>query len=530
MTISFQQMNSPNNKIYFFSFKKKIIDYSYLLILIFLFSGWAFGQEINPNGKNTFYYENGRIASEGYFKDGLPHGIWKSYYQDGTLKSVGHKKLGLSDSLWVFFDEEGRKRKVFDYVNDKKNGCARFIDTLGNIEKEMFYIDDIPQGEIVTYFDDGSIRSFVEIIDGKEEGLKLEYDENGVVITEEIYDNGYLKDRQEFNRLDEEGKKTGVWRTYFKNGDIASEIVYKAGQKNGLSKVYNQKGKLIDLQKMEGDTLAGHVDELVIIDLYKEFYPNGNLKLVGGLDNGKRNGIYREYDESGEIINGYIYKKDTLVAEGIITGYGIYEGEWTYYFKSGAIKAKGTYENSKKTGKWTYYYSNGKIEQTGTFSDNEQRGNWTWYYKNGQLKRQEFYNKNEKLEGTVYEYDSLGNEMTKGDYYNGIQEGPWFYHVNDFKEVGSFTMGYQDGVWKSYYKNGKLAFEGEYNEGEPVGKHLYYHQNGITSLVGKYLGGQKHGKWRAYDKMGIIIQELVYKRGELYKIDGVKVIPVTEEF
>ncbi len=522
-------MNSPNNNIYFSLFKKKFIGYSYLWIMIFglCFEGNA--QEIDPNGKNVFYYENGRKASEGYFKDGLPVGIWKSYYEDGTIKSIGQKKLGLSDSLWIFYDEEGRKRKTFQYENDKKNGCAVFLDTLGNVVKEMFYINDVPQGERVEYFPDGNIKSFVEIIDGKEEGLLLEYNEDGIVITEALYDNGFLKDQQKYNRYDEEGKKTGVWRTYFKNGDIASEIVYKAGSKNGLSKIYNKKGKLIDLQKMQGDTVAGHRDELVIIDLYKTFYPNGNLKLIGGINQGKKNGIFREYSEDGEIINGYIYANDTLEAEGIITGYGIYEGDWVYYFKSGAIKAKGAYENSKKTGKWIYFFSDGKKEQEGSFKEDKLSGSWIWYYHNGQVRREEYYNRNENLEGTVYEYDSLGTALTEGDYFDGVREGPWFYHVNDFKEVGSFVLGYKDGLWHSYYKNGKIAFKGEYNDGEPIGKHYYYHQNGITKKVGKYLGGEMHGKWRTYDRMGIITQEIIYKRGEIYKIDGVKVIPVTEE-
>ena len=523
-------MNSPYNNIYLSLLKKFIISYSSLLILLVGFSVDNFAQEINPNGKNVFYYENGRIASEGLFKNGLPQGIWKSYYEDGTLKSIGNKKAGLSDSIWVFFDEEGRKRKVYDYANDKKNGCATFIDTNGHVIKEMFYLNDISQGERLEYYPDGSLKSVVEMVDGKEVGLLLEYNEKGIVITEAIYDNGYLKDLNEYNRYDDEGKKTGVWRTYFNNGEIASEIVYKGGNKNGLSKVFNDKGKLIDLQRMEGDTIAGHVDELVIIDLYKGYYPNGKIKLVGGLDNGQKNGIYREYDEEGNIINGYIYQKDTLIAEGIISGYGIYEGEWTYYFKSGAVKAKGAYENSKKEGKWKYYYSNGKLEQEGTFKDNKQSGNWSWYYSNGQLKRKEFYNKDQLLDGTVYEYDSLGNEMTKGDYYNGLQEGDWFYHVGDFKEVGSYSLGYQNGVWRSYYKNGKIAFVGEYNEGEPVGKHVYYYQSGLTKKEGKYLGGEKHGKWRTYDRMGIQTQEIVYKRGEIYRIDGLKITPVTEEF
>ena len=56
-------------------------------------------QDINPNGYNTFYHSNGEIASEGYFKDGLPSGLWKSYNTTGILNAQGNKLNGLSDSV-----------------------------------------------------------------------------------------------------------------------------------------------------------------------------------------------------------------------------------------------------------------------------------------------------------------------------------------------------------------------------------------------------------------------------------------------
>ncbi len=521
-------MNSPNNNIYISLFKKFII-YSIIGAGYFLFGKSVFAQEINPNGYNEFYYENGRISSKGIFKNGLPEGIWKSYYPDGTLKSLGEKTDGLSDSLWVFFDSEGRKSKKLDYYNDKKNGCARFFDTLGNTIKELFYINDIAQGERITYYADGSIKTQVSIEDGKEVGLLLEFALNGDIITEEVYDNGFLKDRKEFNRKNENGEKTGVWRDYFSNGELANEITYKDGKKSGLSKFFNEEGKLIDIKKMKGDTIAGNSDEIVIIELYKEYYPNGKLQLVGGNDNGLKNGIFREYDQNGEIINGYIYEKDTVLAEGIISGDGVYQGDWSYFYKTGEIKSKGAYSNGKKEGKWTYYFKNGKKEQEGSYKENKLKGDWIWFYQNGQVRRTEFYNRKELLEGTVNEYDSLGNEMTRGDYYDGKREGDWFYHVGDFKEVGAYTLGMENGVWNYYYLNGKLAFTGAYDEGEAKGKHIYYHKNGIQKEVGKYLGGDKHGKWRTYNRLGEEIQVIEYKRGEIYKIDGFKVQKIAEE-
>lgn len=521
-------MNSPNKYIIFLNqYKKNKILYLIIsLSVCFSLSGGA--QEIDPNGQNIFYYPNGRVASEGYFKDGLPTGIWTNYYADGTLKSIGKKEKGLSDSLWAFFDEEGRKTQVFDFFQDHKYGCATFYDTSGNRIKELFYWNDIPQVEELTYYANGSLRKRIELIEGKAEGFAYEYDTMGIIITQELYDNGFLKERNTYNRIDENGLKTGIWRTYFPNGQLETEVVYKDGTKEGLAKRFDKKGKLVDLQEMEGDSIAGHSEDIVIIELYKEFYPSGNQKLVGGLDNGVRTGIYREYDEAGKIINGYIYDHDTIVAEGLIRGDGVFEGDWILYYKNGVIKAKGTYVNSRKEGKWIYYYENGRKEQEGNLKDNQLSGEWNWYYPNGKLQRKEFYNRKELLEGTVYEYDSLGNEITRGDYVNGIREGEWFYHVGDYKEVGAYSLGLEDGIWKSYYKNGKLAFIGEYNEGEAKGKHIYFYMNGIQKKSGKYLGGEKHGKWFEYNEQGEVIQIIEYKRGEIYKIDGFKVEPITE--
>ncbi len=522
-------MNTPN----ILHTSLQLILKNKLKKILFIISVWGYAtffcQDLDSNGYTVFYYENGRVASEGSFKQGLPDGLWKSYYEDGTLKSMGSKNLGKSEGFWLFYDSEGRKKFVYDFIADKKNGCASFYDTLGNVTKEIYYLDDVVQDEIIEYYASGKIKKRTGIKDGKEVGLALEYNEQGEVITEEIYDNGFLKDRKEFNRLDLNGQKTGVWRTYFPNGAIETEIAYQNGTVSGLSKTFDLKGKLIDLKEMVVDSLGGSSQEVVMIDMYKEFYPTGKLKLLGGIDGGLKTGMFREYDEQGQIITGYIYERDTLIAKGFISGDGVFQGAWNYYYKTGVVMAKGEYVNSKKEGKWIYYYENGKKEQEGSYAVNKLKGEWNWYYMNGTLQRKEFFNKNEQLEGLVVEYDSIGNEIAKGEYYNGVREGEWFYHVGDYKEIGAFSAGLENGVWNYYYKNGKLAFTGEFVEGQRKGKHIYYYPNGLIKEVGKYVAGVKHGKWIAYNNKGEQIQELEYKRGELDRIDGFKVIPIVEE-
>lgn len=521
-------MNSANKHkplFFFHTLKKKSVC---ILITAVLHFSATFGQEINPNGYNTFYYDNGGVASEGEFKKGVPVGLWKTYYEDGVLKAIGYKTSGLSDSTWIFYDSQGRINWKYEYKADKKNGCAQRYDSLGRLSEEFFYVNDVIEGEKQWFYPDGSLKKNLLFQGGKEVGLSLEYSPEGTVITEELYDNGYLKDRSEFNRLDENGKKTGTWREYYPDGTIKTEQNYRDGQKFGLSKTYSPKGKLIDIQDMTSDTTNTKSD-IVLIALYKEYYPGGKIKLVGGMNESLKSGIFREYDEAGNLKNGYIYKNDTLVSEGMILFDGTYQGAWKNYYPSGKLLSAGMYVAGVQSDLWTYYYANGKKEQEGKFRNNIPYGTWNWYYPNGQLKRNETYNAYGKLEGTVTEYDSTGTEIASGEYYDGLQEGAWFYQVGDHKEVGSFTVGQPDGVWYHYYLNGKIAFVGAFEEGTPKGKHTWYHQNGIRKMTGKYVGGVQHGVWRTYNEMGEETEEIQYKNGEIYKINGFKVAEIEEE-
>ena len=39
-----------------------------------------------------FFYDNGKLASEGFLHNGKPDGYWKSYYETGIIKSEGNRK------------------------------------------------------------------------------------------------------------------------------------------------------------------------------------------------------------------------------------------------------------------------------------------------------------------------------------------------------------------------------------------------------------------------------------------------------
>ena len=494
----------------------------------FFFSSNLSAQDTKPNGYNIFYHSNGEIASEGLFKNGLPNGIWKSYSNKGILISEGKKLKGLSDSIWTFYDTKGLVKNKIEYFNDKKNGCAIYFDTLGFSIKELFYVNNIIENEQIEYYQSGKIKSIINFVDGKKIGDAFEYSEDGIIITELIFNDGFLKSKKEINRYNKDGLKTGYWRDFYSNGKLKSESNFDNGVKKGISKQYNSKGKIETIKNFSSDTL-NRSEDIELIDLYKEYYPNTyKEKLIGGFYNGMKQGMYREYDRLGNLINGYIYKNDTIIAEGLLLNDGTYDGKWTTNYSNGQLKSEGIYENGSKNGLWTFYYENGKKQQIGKYKNQIPSGEWKWFYKNGGLKRIEYYRKG-KLEGSQIEYDNIGNEITNGEFYNGLKEGAWFYHLGDFKETGEFTMGYKTNRWNYFYKSGKLAFIGDFDEGQPKGQHVYYYENGVKKLKGKYLAGEKNGTWKKYNSEGELIEYLKYNRGELLKINGQKIKVIANE-
>ena len=81
----------------------------------------------------------------------------------------------------------------------------------------------------------------------------------------------------------------------------------------------------------------------------------------------------------------------------------------------------------------------------------------------------------------------------------------------------------KDGEWKTTYSNGFLSFEGSFINGIPIDQHIFYFNNGKVKEIGKYSNGQKDGEWKKYNLIGEVVLSIVYKNGEEFKIDGIKV-------
>jgi len=486
---------------------------------------------VNENGFNRFFYPNGQVASEGMMVNGKPDGYWKTYYVTGVLKSEGNRKNFLLDSIWLFYTSTGDTLEKISYMYGKKNGYSykygkpedRARSKNGNIIAKELYINDKKEGKSYYYYPTGELKETVQFVNGMREGISMEYDREGTVITLMEYRNDRLVERQRINRRDEKGNKQGTWIELYEDGSVRREINYTDNVMDGIYREFDREGNLVMiLHYKDGRIKDDVVTEGQPLEIRQTFYENGMIKTSGAYRNNIPVGIHRAYNERGEVIASEIYnEKGEIVSKGIVTEQGERNGSWVDYYPGGIKKAEGEYRNNRRSGRWVFYTETGRTEQEGEYRNGLENGTWKWYYPDGSLWREEEYF-NGKEDGMATEYAEDGSIIAQGDYVEGEKEGEWTYVVGDHQEKGSYLVGLREGEWNHFYEDGTLKFRGNYVQGNPDGWHYYHYPDGTLMEEQYYAKGIKERNWKKYDKTGHLILTVTYRNNQEYRINGIR--------
>ena len=85
-----------------------------------------------------------------------------------------------------------------------------------------------------------------------------------------------------------------------------------------------------------------------------------------------------------------------------------------------------------------------------------------------------------------YDIDKITLVSKSGEsFFNQLKFSGIVYKVysnNDTLILGKYLLGKKDGVWKNFYKNGKLKEFRNYENGIKNGKHFGFYQNGNNNL------------------------------------------------
>ena len=481
--------------------------------MVLCFSHEVFSQ----TGYQAFTYPDGQVASEGMLRDGRPDGLWKTYYESGQLKSIGKRTDFLLDSTWVFFSEVGDTSLIVNYKRDLKNG-PRFTFSKDDIVMEPF-VNDVRQGEGKRYDLKRHLIQTVAYKNGVEEGISPVFDTTGMLCEIITYKKGFVMTREAINRYDREGKKHGYWKTFFDDWSVRTECYYRHGMRDGFYKEYDEKGNLKKITKYVNDVEQVLESDMKPLIVQHEYYPNGKVKREASFRDGKREGVWREFDEQGNVLNSQTYQKGVLVGQGIVDTDGKRRGLYKEFYPDSTLRAEGVFVEGQRSGEWKFYYHNGQVQEVGRYNEGQPDGIWTWYYENGQKQIEEQFFKGTP-NGPYKEYDSRGNTIVTGTYFDGMKNGKWTEEIGDMRTQGEYRNDKQVGEWVSYYDNNKLAFKGTFNAGYPDGEHFFYYENGRLREIQKYAAGVKHGDWKKYLDTGELYFTVTYDQGKEVKYDG----------
>jgi len=198
-------------------------------------------------------------------------------------------------------------------------------------------------------------------------------------------------------------------------------------------------------------------------------------------------------------------------------------------------------EQGRKTGKWLGYHPGGKKKYEGNFYEGYEIGTFKFWNGNGQLITELVYSeKGEYADAKIY-YNNK-SVKAKGRFHNKKKDGLWKYYFklpHTLQKEESYKDGVKHGVWRIYYRSGKLSSEiywkngvreGPWNDffenGDPHvkaffknggldGTYTSYFIGGIISKKGQYLNGKMEGIWKIYDEQGNLIKKERYHEGFL---------------
>jgi len=163
------------------------------------------------------------------------------------------------------------------------------------------------------------------------------------------------------------GRKEGVWKFFYPNGNLMAEETYLEGELNGKAVDYYPDGVVSSIENWKEDLLE---------DSAWYFHQNGKLNRKGRYEKGVYQGFWVTYSALGFLEQSGFYVD------------GLPEGEFINWYDSGNLKEKGTYSGGKKEGQFVFYYDRKKerIELLAYFKNDAAAGLWISFKENGKLK------------------------------------------------------------------------------------------------------------------------------------------------
>ena len=422
------------------------------------------------DGLHSTYWKNGNLRGTKTYENGVLNGKIESFFESGELDERFFMKTGNYHGKFESFHISGEQYTQGYYNNGLKIGEWKFFNPNGTLSQVEFFLD------------------------GKIDGILVEYDNTGLKEYETKYHGGVVVRTDVFNK---EGGFLKRYSTPSGNGDYSLISTLGNIRMKGSLKGGNQHGKLI------------------------YYYPNGKIQEVRTRINGVNHGENLVYQTNGKLLSKGNYD------------HGYEEGNFVSFHYNGKKSWEATYEHGLIRDSSVYYYESGEKEKCYYYDFKGDEIRLKSYHKNGKLASTEYF-ENGFLHGITTRFNESGMLMVSRKYnggelyaYSYMKNGsllPYIsvkrndklepkYNNGNKSEEHNIKDGLYHGFYARYFSNGNIWIKANYIKGEVQGKYSEYYTNGRLKTQGDYKFGELNGLYVEFYKNGKVKNETAYLYG-----------------
>jgi uncharacterized protein len=243
-------------------------------------------------------------------------------------------------------------------------------------------------------------------------------------------------------------------------------------------------------------------------------------------------------------------KHDTTVCYKAVPQNTIYKIGNCFYMiiEKGPVKSRKiigfdnkTYKDYYKEGVWEFFHSNGNIRLRTTYKMGIEDGIRETFDDQGNLLDKSYHKvgvltkdnleQNYVEQGLEYEVqlDKYGNRnglyksffpngkvQMEGNYIKGVHFGKWVEYNEEGKTMGiSEYASDSDAAITIFYESGEIKIKAKQKNYENAGEVMEYYKSGGIALKGFWFEGKQEGTWLYYNLDGKVIKTKIYKAGKL---------------
>ncbi len=199
-----------------------------------------------------------------------------------------------------------------------------------------------------------------------------------------------------FNQTDAKGQRTGFWKRYYRNGQLAYIAEFRAGRPVGRMLRYDEDGNKRVRVVHRGD---GHKS---FAELYS---PEGTVVARGLYYDQKKDSVWLYYGSKGQVVmlehwkrgqkdgEQVTYSDDGRMAERQRWRNGKQHGAQEMFYATGALRMSWNMVDDVADGEVVYLFSGGGKRMAGRYVAGEREGVWTVWDLDGRIVEQTEYRK-----------------------------------------------------------------------------------------------------------------------------------------